>query len=467
MRRIFTFEAQPFGGYAQWESADRADGFEFAFAEDAELFDEGELADEAAFADEGESAHGVQLEKAVKRPAPARRRSPTPVMARRPTPVKPFVILQQFAFKGTTMPASHNNLITRIAHLLLASRRIGAPIRIVRLVGHTDPSGSDSFNLELGRKRAADVRQRLISELDRLQPGASASVRIVPSSRGESRPIAPNTTAGAPLNRRVEIFLPSTCQTFFAQYDLRFLPGDAILGIPAHPNIADKSGRETKVLGVARGLLEGRMNTRATLALSGTIAPALAVSVAASPMVHADVTELSKLQLDLFREYLPGRIHGINFSRLQECFEKFANGELRSPHAAFSGVGVGEPEGSFFFLFAEFAFVCVDSNIDKAPWLRALRAFVKAQEIFMHVYHPMPAAPPRVGAPLPAAGAALTALDLYKFGNFKQIGTSVTRGTGQSNAARKRDLRRKYDSMGLNELRAAASQNMLRAQRMR
>ena len=53
------------------------------------------------------------------------------------------------------------------------------------LVGHTDDVGTDTYNLDLSRRRAAAVADYLISQ------GVPAA-RIATSGRGESEPIAPN-----------------------------------------------------------------------------------------------------------------------------------------------------------------------------------------------------------------------------------------------------------------------------------
>ncbi|MCI0537238.1 MAG: DUF2272 domain-containing protein [Verrucomicrobiales bacterium] len=386
--------------------------------------------------------------------------------------VRPFVVLDDFAFDGASMPAGHNNIVKRIAHLVLASERTGSqPIRTIRLVGHTDPTGSAKYNLELAGRRARDVQKRLGKELERLQRGLSKRLRIVVQSLGETRPVASNTPQGAARNRRVEVFLPTNCQTFFAQYDLRFLPGDTILGIPANPNmtVQEKGDRTTQVMTMVGELIR-RRDARAKDALDrrGRVTPANPVPFDADPKsLHGIATALSAAQLDLFREYLSDGAGGIDFGPLQECFEKFANGEFRSPHPEFVGSGVGEPEGGFYFLFAEFAFLCVDSGIDKAQWEQALRPFVKTQEIFMHVYRPNPISPPpAVGAELPSRGSALIQLDNYSFRNFKPLSAQLNRGEGQSDQARKNALRKKYDGMVLSALRASAGQNMLRALRM-
>ena len=67
------------------------------------------------------------------------------------------------------------------------------------LVGHTDDVGTDTYNLDLSRRRAAAVADYLISH------GVPAA-RIAASGRGESEPIAPNDSdADRQKNRRVEV----------------------------------------------------------------------------------------------------------------------------------------------------------------------------------------------------------------------------------------------------------------------
>ncbi len=64
--------------------------------------------------------------------------------------------------------------------------------------GHTDSKGSDAYNLDLSKRRAASVMQYLIDK------GISAS-RLTSNGYGESRPVADNKTKkGQYLNRRVE-----------------------------------------------------------------------------------------------------------------------------------------------------------------------------------------------------------------------------------------------------------------------
>ena len=69
--------------------------------------------------------------------------------------------------------------------------------------GHTDWIGTDADNLDLSRRRAAAVREALVS-----RHGVVAS-RLSTSGYGESRPVESNETAeGRARNRRVELVRP-------------------------------------------------------------------------------------------------------------------------------------------------------------------------------------------------------------------------------------------------------------------
>jgi len=67
------------------------------------------------------------------------------------------------------------------------------------VIGHTSSDGDDKANMELSKKRAAAVKDILVSEF-----GLDAS-RFEPEGKGESQPVADNKTKeGKVLNRRVE-----------------------------------------------------------------------------------------------------------------------------------------------------------------------------------------------------------------------------------------------------------------------
>ncbi len=71
----------------------------------------------------------------------------------------------------------------------------------VHVIGHTDSTGTDSYNQSLSEKRATSV-SRLFSA-----NGVDRS-RMRFSGRGESVPVATNSTSsGRSMNRRVEVYL--------------------------------------------------------------------------------------------------------------------------------------------------------------------------------------------------------------------------------------------------------------------
>ena len=75
------------------------------------------------------------------------------------------------------------------------------PGSTVRIVGHTDSTGSDAVNNPLSVERAGSTRNYLVDR-------GVAGNRFAIDGRGEREPIADNNTdAGRARNRRVEIFV--------------------------------------------------------------------------------------------------------------------------------------------------------------------------------------------------------------------------------------------------------------------
>jgi len=73
------------------------------------------------------------------------------------------------------------------------------PDTMLNIVGHTDSTGSDAYNMTLSNKRANAVSQHLISR-------NVAPSRVSAMGAGERYPVASNQTAeGRALNRRVEL----------------------------------------------------------------------------------------------------------------------------------------------------------------------------------------------------------------------------------------------------------------------
>ena len=80
------------------------------------------------------------------------------------------------------------------------------------MVGHTDNTGSETYNQALSERRASAV-------VDYLVRSGVAQYRLSAEGRGEYEPRDSNaTSAGRALNRRVEIFV-----TPGAQYSRRLL----------------------------------------------------------------------------------------------------------------------------------------------------------------------------------------------------------------------------------------------------
>lgn len=74
----------------------------------------------------------------------------------------------------------------------------------VRVEGHTDSAGTDTYNQKLSERRAEAVKNYLV------QKGAVDASKITSAGYGETRPVASNKTEqGKAQNRRVEILILS------------------------------------------------------------------------------------------------------------------------------------------------------------------------------------------------------------------------------------------------------------------
>ena len=98
--------------------------------------------------------------------------------------------------RSRIMPDSFG-LMNQVAQAI----RESTDIKKVRIEGHTDSRGSDAYNQKLSEQRANAVMQYL------LKKGVPAE-RLEAVGRGESKPLAPNSTAkGREANRRVEFII--------------------------------------------------------------------------------------------------------------------------------------------------------------------------------------------------------------------------------------------------------------------
>jgi outer membrane protein OmpA-like peptidoglycan-associated protein len=103
-----------------------------------------------------------------------------------------------FEFDSDVIQTRSYALLDQVASALNAASHI----RLVRIEGHTDDRGIDTYNEELSRRRAASVLRYLVDQ------GAMQEVRLESVGYGETRPIAGNATdEGRALNRRVELVI--------------------------------------------------------------------------------------------------------------------------------------------------------------------------------------------------------------------------------------------------------------------
>jgi OmpA-OmpF porin, OOP family len=129
-------------------------------------------------------------------PAPA---APAPAPAPRPAPVsvRQAVVIQADALfdfdKSVVRPDGKKSIDDALDKLR------GVDLEMVIATGHTDSIGTDAYNQKLSERRAAAVKDYLVSK-------GIPSAKITTIGKGESQPVATNKTAeGRQKNRRVDI----------------------------------------------------------------------------------------------------------------------------------------------------------------------------------------------------------------------------------------------------------------------
>jgi len=114
----------------------------------------------------------------------------------------PTAVLDRFAFDKDDLQPHHGPILDDLARRIVAAHRTSSPVRSVRIVGFTDASGSEAYNLDLGRRRAERVAAALKTSIQRFGPSALANLIVVTESRGEAQ-----TTPDPARSRRCEVFL--------------------------------------------------------------------------------------------------------------------------------------------------------------------------------------------------------------------------------------------------------------------
>jgi outer membrane protein OmpA-like peptidoglycan-associated protein len=112
-------------------------------------------------------------------------------------------VLDSFEFDRDQLRPQHLPSIQRIAACIVATQRRPQPVRRIRVVGYTDPVGTDDYNRDLGRRRAEQVKLGLQKAIETLRPGLASRIAIDVDTAGETRPL-PGNAAGS---RRVEVFV--------------------------------------------------------------------------------------------------------------------------------------------------------------------------------------------------------------------------------------------------------------------
>lgn len=130
-----------------------------------------------------------------------RRLSPQPQ-----PPQLSFLTIDNFDVqKATVKPEMKAVLAPFVDHVKASWQSPGKAIGVIRLKGHTDSTGPETFNRDLGNWRAEAVNREMLAWLGPLIN--RVLVEIEPSP-GESQPRADNRTPrGRAMNRRVEIFI--------------------------------------------------------------------------------------------------------------------------------------------------------------------------------------------------------------------------------------------------------------------
>ena len=131
--------------------------------------------------------------------APAKPAAPTAPAgaAKAPASVKQAVVIQADALfdfdKSVVRPDGKKSIDEALAKLK------GVDVEMVIATGHTDNVGTDAYNQKLSERRAAAVKEYLVSK-------GIPSSKITTIGKGEAQPVATNKTKeGRQKNRRVDI----------------------------------------------------------------------------------------------------------------------------------------------------------------------------------------------------------------------------------------------------------------------
>jgi outer membrane protein OmpA-like peptidoglycan-associated protein len=120
-----------------------------------------------------------------------------------------FLNLDQFDWNKASLTARLRQMVAHLAKHVQQSWKTMQPIAYIRLIGHTDNTGPENYNVDLGDRRAQAVKEELENILkEDIHSGRIRMAILVERSPGKSAPAADNRTPqGRALNRRVEVFI--------------------------------------------------------------------------------------------------------------------------------------------------------------------------------------------------------------------------------------------------------------------
>lgn len=105
----------------------------------------------------------------------------------------------------STLTPQLKQQVAQVVNFVRARLNTLQPIGVVRVVGHTDWTGTEKHNIGLGNRRAESVKDELQVQLRDVLHRVLIEVEASP---GKSKPIGDNRTAkGQAANRRVDVYV--------------------------------------------------------------------------------------------------------------------------------------------------------------------------------------------------------------------------------------------------------------------
>ncbi len=188
---------------------------------------------------------------------------------------------------------------------------------------------------------------------------------------------------------------------FFMNLDLETNP--ALLEERKDEGLIAPEVYDTRYLAITHlfDVLRHRVQMRWTAATTGAHPPTPAQFGLPDIYLQAYTELMSKVQFDVARSYLSVDVGGsIDLNFVEEAFEMFANGELRTQLPSL--YWTTQPSSSFYLYFAEFAFLALEcfktagskiSSEESVFWEKVLSCLIRTQEIYFRVYCPPSTAP--------------------------------------------------------------------------